>query len=339
MPDDRYIRQTRVAGFGSEGQTRLAEACVAIVGLGALGSRVAEDLGRSGVGKLRLIDRDWIELSNLHRQHLYDERDAANEEPKALASAARLAAINSEIELEPELRDLGPENCDELLADVDLVVDGTDNFQTRYVLNDYCVREGKPWIYGACVASQAMAAAFLPGRACLRCIFPEAPPASSTQTCETAGILPSAAAQATAWQSMLALRTLARPDDPPKPALLSADVLSGESRSMQLPETPSSSCTSCNDRRFEALDADRASHSKVLCGRDAVQLSASTQTFPPLEDLARRLDGLEFELRPQLLRINAPEGRITVFRSGRAIVQGTQDEGRARALFDRYIGS
>ena len=166
MPDDRYIRQTRVAGFGSEGQACLASARVAIVGLGALGSRVAEDLGRSGVGRLRLIDRDWIELSNLHRQHLYDEADALAEEPKALASARRLSAINSLIELEPELRDLGPANCDELLAEIDLVIDGTDNFQTRYVLNDYCVREGKPWIYGACVASQAMAAAFS-ARACL----------------------------------------------------------------------------------------------------------------------------------------------------------------------------
>lgn len=338
--DDRYGRQVRVAGFGAEAQARLRRARVGIVGLGALGSRVAEDLGRAGVGYLRLIDRDWVELSNLHRQHLYDERDAATEEPKSLAAARRIHEINSEIELDPELCDLGPNDADELLGGLDLVVDGTDNFQTRYLVNDFCVREGKPWIYGACVASQAMAAAFLPGRACLRCVFPEPPPAASTPTCETAGILPPAAAIVTAQQCALALRVLGLPDDPPAPGLMTADVLSGEMRTMTLPETPEADCVACGHGRWPALEPAAASRSKKLCGRNAVQLTGPPAGFPTLEELARRIgDSLELELKSYMLRIQVPEGRITVFPGGRAIVQGTQDEGRARALFDRYVGS
>ncbi len=313
-------------------------ATVAIVGIGALGSRVAEDLARAGVGRLRLIDRDWVEPSNLHRQHLFDESDAENEEPKALAAAHRLAAINSEIELVPELRDLGPDNADDLLSDADLVVDGTDNFQTRYLLNDFCVREGKPWIYGACVSTQAMVAPFLPERACLRCLFPEPPPASAAQTCETAGILPPAAAIVTALQCALALRILAT-DSLPAAELLTADVLSGELRTMRLLEAPSDACPACQRRDFPALALGSQSRTKKLCGRNAVQLSAPAGECLPLEALAARLVDFAPELSSYMLRITVPEARITVFPGGRAIVQGTEDEGRARALFDRYVGS
>jgi adenylyltransferase/sulfurtransferase len=336
---DRYVRQMRVEGFGEAGQQRLARARVGVIGMGALGSRVAEDLARAGVGRLRLVDRDFVETSNLHRQHLYDEAAARNEEPKALAAARALAGINSEIVVEPHVRDLGPVEADELLGDLDLIVDGTDNFQTRYLINDFAVRGQRPWVYGACVSGQAMVAPFLPGRACLRCVFPEAPPAAATPTCETAGILPPAAALVTALQCALVLRILARPESPPPPALVIADVWSGELRQVRLPAEPDAHCPSCRGRQFPALDLAAASRSQKLCGRNAVLLSAPAAGCPDLPDLAQRLRGLGCELTPHMLRLDVPEGRITVFPGGRAIVQGTQDEGRARALFDRYVGT
>lgn len=333
---NRYDRQIRVDGFGSAGQDALRAARIALVGLGALGSRIAEDLGRSGVGYLRLIDRDWVEETNLHRQHLYDEEDAAQEEPKALAAADRLSAINTELQLDPRIADLGPANAEELLGDVDLVVDGTDNFRTRYLINDFAVRSGKPWIYGACVATQAMAAAFLPGRSCLRCVFPAPPPTSATPTCETAGILPPAVALATALQTMLVFQVLARPEAPPA-RLYSADVFDGVVSFMTLPDAPASDCVACGTRAFPALDLASAATAQSLCGRNAVQLDVVADAS--LEELAERLRAFEPELRRHMLRIAVPEGRITIFTGGRAIVQGTDDGGRARAIFDRYVSS
>ena len=333
----RYARQSKVSGFGDKGQAALSKARVVLVGIGALGSRLAEDLGRSGVGYLRLIDRDWVELGNLHRQHLYDEQDARNEEPKALAAARQLTAINQDIEIDPRIADLGPANAAELLGDVDLILDGSDNFRTRYLLNDFAVKHGLPWIYGACVSSQAMAAAFIPGRACLRCVFPAAPPTSATPTCESAGILPPAVAFASALQTMLAFRVLSQ-DQPPPPALHSADVLDGDIRVMKLPEQPSADCPACSQQIFPALAPQSAPAAQPLCGRNAVQLSA-TGVQASLEELAERLADFEPELKKQMLRIKIPEGRITIFRGGRAIVQGSDDEGRAQALFDRYLGT
>lgn len=332
----RYDRQIRVADFGAEGQEKLSRAHVAIVGIGALGSRLAEDLGRAGVGRLRLIDRDWVELGNLHRQHLFDQRDAAAEEPKALAAAERLAQINDEIDLDPRIANLDASNVDELLGDVDLVLDGSDNFRTRYLINDFCVREGRAWIYGACVAGEAMAAAFTPGRSCMRCLFPSPPPASATPTCESAGILPPAVALATAVQCSLAFRLLTQGTSEHH-SLFRADAMRAEFRDMRLPNAPSATCESCAHRRFPALDPANADDAQKLCGRNAVQLDASSEA--ELESLAVRLADFEPELRRQMLRIHIPEGRITIFRGGRAIVQGTEDPGRARALFDRYVGT
>ena len=338
--EGRYDRQIRVQGFGAEGQERIGAARVGIVGCGALGSRLAEDLARAGVGYLRLIDRDFVEVGNLHRQYLFDEQAALDQEPKVLAAARRLTEINSQIEVAAELCDLGPANAEELLLDLDLWIDGTDNFQTRYLINDLAVREGRPWIYGACVGVQSMSAAFLPGRACLRCLFPDPPPAGSTETCETAGILPPAAGFTTAVQSGLALQLLAHPDAPPDTGLLSADISTFEIRNMKLPRQSLPHCRACGEREFPALRIDQGSEARALCGRNAIQLSAPPSGFPELEDLATRLEGtVELEAHPYMLRLHVPEGRITVFRKGRAIIEGTEDAGRARALFDRYLGT
>lgn len=332
----RYDRQVRVDSFGEAGQARLDAARVAIVGCGALGSRVAEDLARSGVGYLRLVDRDWVEASNLHRQHLYDEADAQNEEPKVLAAAAHLARINSDIEVEPRLEDLRATNVVDILGDVDLVIDGTDNFRTRYLINDFAVREQKPWIYGACVATQAMAAAFLPGQACLRCIFPEAPPTAVTQTCASVGILPPSAAMATTLQTMLAFAVLTRPGEVPR-RFFTCDVRDFEVRGFEVPEQPVSTCLACAEARFPALDAALDGEAESLCGRQAVQLTMPLEWS--LEELAQRFQEGEPEVRGNMLRVQVPEGRITFFRGGRVIVQGTDDVARARALFDRYLGA
>jgi len=336
----RYDRQVRVRGFGAEGQKRLGKARVGIVGCGALGSRVAEDLARAGVGYLRLMDRDFVEIGNLHRQHLFDEQAALAEEPKVLAAARRLAEINSQVEVSAELCDLGPANAEELLLDLDLWIDGTDNFQTRYLLNDLAVRESRNWIYGACVGTQSMSAAFLAGRACLRCLFPDPPPAGSTETCETAGILPPAAGFTSAIQSGLALQILAHPESPPESGLITADLTSFEIRRMKLPSQSLAHCVACGERSFPALSMDQAAQARALCGRNAIQLSAPAAGFPELEVLAERIgDAIELERHAYLLRLKIPEGRITVFRDGRAIIEGTEDAGRARALFDRYLGT
>jgi len=339
-PTSRCQRQMLAEGFGRKTQERLDRARVTIVGLGAIGSRVAEDLARAGVGYLRLVDRDFVELSNLHRQHLYDEQDAADEQPKALASALRIERINSEITTDPRLEDLGPEIAGELLGDVDLWIDGTDNFQTRYVLNDFAVRERKPWIYGACVANQAMVAPFLPGRSCLRCMFPSPPPAETVQTCDTAGIIPPAAAYVAALQTALAIAILGRPDEPPGPRLFTADLRALDMRDIKLPDEPGKTCAACATREFPGLRVDAGTKAKRLCGRNAVQLSSASADFPDLRDVAKKLDGrYEYELSRHMLRVHIDEGQITVFRGGRAIVQGTEDPGRARALFDRYLGT
>jgi molybdopterin-synthase adenylyltransferase len=336
----RYDRQIRVQGFGSEAQERIGRARVGIVGCGALGSRVAEDLARAGIGYLRIIDRDFVEVGNLHRQYLFDEQAALNEEPKVLAAAQRLAEINSQIEVSAELCDLGPGNAEALLLDLDLWIDGTDNFQTRYLLNDLAVREGRHWIYGACVGVQSMSAAFLAGGSCLRCLFPDPPPAGSTETCETAGILPPAAGFTTSIQSGLALQLLGNPDSPPESALISADLATFEIRSMKLPKKSLPHCKACGESVYPALAMDQAPQARALCGRNAIQLSAPVSGFPDLGALADRLDGsLELERNAYMLRLLVPEGRITVFRGGRAIIEGTEDPGRARALFDRYLGT
>ncbi len=338
-PQDRFGRQIRVQEFGPKGQKALAAAKVAIVGIGALGSRVAEDLTRAGVGNLVLVDRDLVELSNLHRQHLFDEEDAKEGRPKVVAAAMRLGQIHGGTQLDVELVDLRPENIEERLEGIDLLIDGTDNFQTRYMLNDFAKKEGIPWIYGACVGTQAMAAFFAPEGPCLRCLFPEPPPLAQTQTCETAGVLPSAAAFTTMLQLAWALRYLGT-GKVPEPVLHIGDLFEASFRSMGFPSASLKSCPCCNRGIYPGLDPSQATQASPLCGRRAVQLQAPPGTRIDLPALAAKLqEGQVLQLLPYLLRTRFAEGEITVFADGRAIVQGTDDPGRARALFDRYLGS
>jgi adenylyltransferase/sulfurtransferase len=331
---DRYSRQEIFGGIGAAGQRRLARARVAIVGCGALGSFQAGALARAGVGRLVLIDRDYVEWSNLQRQWLFEESDARDALPKAVAAARALARINSEIEVVPLVADLTPANVDEALAGAALVLDGTDNFETRYLINDYAVREGIPWIYGAAVGSYGLTMPVAPGRtACLKCVYPE-PPAGAQPTCETAGVLNAITSAIASIQVAGALKLLV--GEPASPRITTLDVWSGDLRQVALPH-PDPQCPACGLRRFEHLETARRAPI-TLCGRNAVQIHERARPFD-LDDLRRRLAPLgEVRANEFALRFSLPPYEMTVFPDGRAIIKGTDDVGVARSLYARYFG-
>lgn len=335
MEAQRYSRQVRFGPMGEEGQRRIRAARVAIVGCGALGSVQAEILARSGIGTLRLIDRDIVELTNLQRQFLFDESDASEALPKAAAAARRLARINSEIAIEPVVADLTAFNAAELL-DIDLILDGTDNFETRYLLNDAAVRSNVPWIYGAAVGSYGLKLTIIPGQtACFRCVYPE-PPGGAQPTCETAGVLGPITATIAALQAADALKILAGGAESITARLTTVDVWSGEIRQLD-PPARDPQCPCCAAREFVYLDGSRRAPIS-LCGRNAVQIHERTRPVN-LAALAERLDGLatvrvnEFALRAVL-----DSYELMVFPDGRAIIKGTTDTGVARSLYARYVG-
>jgi len=334
--ESRYSRQTRFAGIGEEGQRRIRAARVAIVGCGALGSFQAEALARAGAGLLRLIDRDFVEWSNLQRQFLFDEADALEALPKAAAAARRLAKVNSEVVIEPMVADLTPSNAAELLDGIDLILDGTDNFETRYLINDAAVRGNIPWIYGAAVGSYGLKLAILPGRtACLRCVYPESPQ-SPQPTCETEGVLSAVTATVAALQVADALKILARGADSVAARLTTVDVWSGEIRQLDPPRRDPA-CPCCVARDFVHLDGSRRAPIS-LCGRNAVQIHERTRAVD-LDALALRLGGVApVRANEFALRVTLDPYELMVFSDGRAIVRGTTDVGVARSLYARYVG-
>ena len=335
---ERYSRQILFEPIGASGQRRLLESRAVIVGCGALGSFHAAALARAGVGQLVLVDRDYVEPSNLQRQWLYEEEDAAEALPKAAAAARRLARINSAVKVTPRVADLDAANAAELLLPADVILDGTDNFETRYLINELAVRESTPWIYGAAVGSYAAALPILPGRgACLACLFP-APPEGRQPTCDTAGILNAAAATAAAWQTAAALKILAAGADAVAPRLLAMDVWQGGVQELDA-SSPDPDCRVCGQRKFDRLSAPVGSRTAALCGRDAVQVHERGRTVD-LDDLARRLSLLgTVRSNPYALRFQAAPYELTVFPDGRAIVKGTDDLALARSLYVRYLGA
>ena len=335
--ETRYSRQVRFAPLGEEGQRRIASAHVAIVGCGALGAVHAEVLARSGVGQLRLIDRDFVEWSNLQRQSLFDEADAAAALPKAVAAAKRLAHINSGIAVEPVVADFTPSNVAELLEGIDLILDGTDNFETRYLLNDAAVERGIPWIYGAAVGSYGIKMAIVPGQtACLRCVYPESP-RGAQPTCETDGVLAPVTAAIAALQAGDALKILARGAESIEARLTMVDVWTGEIRQTRAALARSGVPVLRAARIFlSGRQTSRAHQSlRPQCGPDP-------RTGPPGGSgrLTRRLSALapvrsnEFALRVML-----DPYELTVFPDGRAIIKGTTDVGVARSIYARYVGA
>ena len=334
---DRYSRHTRFAPVGEAGQARIRAARVVIVGCGALGTMEAELLARAGVGHLRIIDRDFVEWSNLQRQMLFDENDAREATPKAVAAARRLGQVNSSITVEPTVADLTAANYEDLLEDADLILDGTDNFETRFLMNDAAVAANIPWIYGAAVGSYGIKMAIDPGRtACLRCVYPE-PPTGAQPTCETDGVLAPVTATIAALESADALKILARGREVVDSRITTVDVWSGVIRQVNAPPKLDD-CPCCARREFVHLDGSRRVPIS-LCGRNAVQIHERSRPVN-LPELAQRLGALapvrvnEFALR---LAIDSYE--LTVFPDGRAIIKGTTDTGVARSVYAKYIGT
>ncbi|MGI8744460.1 MAG: ThiF family adenylyltransferase [Bryobacteraceae bacterium] len=332
---ERYSRQILFPGIGLAGQQKLLDARIAIAGCGALGSFQAGALARAGVGHLRVIDRDYVELSNLQRQWLFTEEDAANAMPKAMAAARAISRINSGVAVEPLIADITPENAEELLSGADMILDGTDNFETRYLINDFAVSFHVPWIYGAAVGSYGLCMAVLPNRsACLKCVYPE-PPSGPQPTCETAGVLGSITAVIASLQVAEALRFLSTGETTGK--LSTVDVWTGEMRQVRQPELDPS-CPACGRREFPHLNGPRRVPIS-LCGRNAVQIHEHARTLP-LAELAERLAGAgSVRFNEFALRFETPPYLLTVFPDGRVIVKGTTDTGIARSLYAKYIGA
>lgn len=337
--NERYSRQILFQPIGASGQEKLANSRVLLVGCGALGAAHAEILARAGVGKLRIVDRDFVEYTNLQRQTLYSEQDAKDRMPKAIAAKNRIAQINSEIETEAIVADVNHSNVEGYIEDVDLVLDGTDNFQIRYLLNDACIKLEKTWIYGAAVASYGATMTIFPHKTpCLRCIFEEMPGAGSAPTCDTAGVIQPIIASVAAIQTTEALKILTGNLDALHKSLIQIDVWRSDWRKIKL-STPHADCECCGKKNFEFLAAESNEFTAVLCGRNAVQIAPPQPAQIDLGNLADRLKNLgQVKINEYLLRFDTGEYELTVFRDGRAIIRGTDDVAAARSVYAKYVG-
>lgn len=356
-PLARYHRQMILPHIGEVGQARLSSAHALLVGCGALGTVIADALVRAGVGRLTIVDRDVVELTNLQRQVLFDEADAREGVPKAEAAAARLRRINSQVEIVSRIADVTARNVEQLMGVADggghkvgVIVDGTDNFQTRYLLNDAAVKHGTPMVYGGAVGTAGMTMTIRPGvTACLRCVFPEAPPSGSVATCDTAGVLGPAVGVIAQMQAAEVIKVLSGHAEACSRTLREVDVWSGRLRALEI-GGPTSECSSCALRRFEYLDVRHTDDTTSLCGADAVQVAPpGNGASIDLNALAARLANhgtftvTRFLVRGVLSgeagRGNGKAVELTVFRDGRAIIKGVQDSAAARTLYARYVGS
>ena len=340
---ERYSRQILFAPLGEEGQQRLLAARAVLVGCGALGTVVASLLVRAGLGHLRIVDRDFVELSNLQRQTLFEESDARDALPKAVAAERHLRATNAGVIVEGVVADLTPENTSQLLGDFPLILDGTDNFETRMLVNDFAVSSGVPWIYAAAVGSYGVTFTVQPGKtACLACLV-ESPAGEGAaaalpreETCDTAGVLNSAASVAASIEATEAIKMLSGNEAALSGRLVSCDVWAGRFQSIRVEREPA--CRACTQRDFRWL-AGAAQPHVTLCGRDSVQIHERRRRLD-LEDLARRLAPLAVGVRTNgfLLRFAVPPCEVTVFPDGRAVFKGTHDPAVARSLYARFIG-
>ncbi len=338
---ERYSRQMRFPGVGEDGQRRLLNSHVTLCGCGALGTVLANALVRGGVGHLRLVDRDFIETNNLQRQVLFDEHDVAENLPKAEAAARKLAAINSSVFVEPVVTDIDRTNILELVSDADLILDGTDNFEIRYLINDDSVKLGKPWVYGGCIGSHGQTMTILPGETpCLRCVFEAAPAPGETGTCETAGVLSPIVNIVASYQAAEAFKILTGRRERVNRELIYVDVWENLQRRIKIaPLLGTVDCPCCQRRRFEWLEGEQGSHTTSLCGRNAVQVTHRTATRLNFEALARHLEMLgEVSYNRFLLKFDVEGYQFTVFPDGRAIIKGTNDVDKARTLYAKYIG-
>jgi len=334
---EKYSRQILFAGIGEQGQQRLLAASAVVVGCGAIGAATANLLTRAGVGKLRIIDRDFVEPSNLQRQTLFDESDALAALPKAVAAERKLRAINSGVSIEGIVADLSPRNVADLLARFDLILDGTDNFETRFLINDFAVQNSKPWIYAAAVASYGLSMTIRPGTTpCLACLMDTQQPGLE-ETCDTVGVLGPIVNLIASLQAAEATKLLAGRTEALHGRLISCDVWTGRFQSVRIARNPE--CRACARRQFTYLDGDAQPHI-TMCGRDSVQIHERNRSLD-LAILKSRLSPTVSDVRHNefLLRFRIPPYEMTVFSDGRAILKGTKDPAVARSLYARYIGT
>ncbi|PQO40057.1 ThiF family adenylyltransferase [Blastopirellula marina] len=340
-PEDRYARQVSYYAIGAEGQAKLAGGTALVVGLGALGSVIAETLARAGVGRLRIVDRDFLEWNNLQRQVLYAEQDVRDRLPKAVAAEKRLRAVNSEIVIEPHVCDVDYRNIEELAAGVDVIIDGTDNFGVRFLLNDASLKLGVPWIYGGCVGAEGRMMVIVPGETpCFRCLMPEPPPAEMTPTCDTAGVVAPIVNVVASLEALEAIKLLSGNRDALQRDLVVVDLWENRWRQVKLDNLrDNADCPACGQQKYEWLRGDLGGQSTVLCGRNAVQISFPDRPAVSLEALAEKLTGVgRVEKNPYLLRLHVDDYVITIFPDARAIIAGTTEPSVARTLYARYVG-
>jgi adenylyltransferase/sulfurtransferase len=336
---EKYSRQILFAGIGEKGQTRLAQASAIIVGCGAIGAASANLLVRAGLGRLSIVDRDFVEPSNLQRQTLFDEADARETLPKAIAAERKLRAINSSVSVNGIVSDLTPNTAEELLAGFDLILDGTDNFETRFVVNDFAVKHDKPWIYAAAVGSYGTTLTILPGiTACLACLLESGGAAQGLEeTCDTVGVLGSIVNLIASLEAAEAMKLLAGREEALHSRLLSCDVWAGRFQSIHVARNPD--CRVCARHEFTYLDGEAQTHI-TMCGRDSVQIHERNRVLD-LAALRTRLVSTTSDVRHNefLIRFRVPPYEMTVFADGRAILKGSQDPAVARSLYARYIGA
>jgi len=340
-PMERYSRQMRFPGIGNDGQEKLLKGRVTLIGCGALGTVIANHVVRAGVGFVRIVDRDFIELHNLQRQVLFDEKDVAEGLPKAEAAARKLRAINSQVQVEPVVTDVDRTNVLDLCRDTDVILDGSDNFEVRYLINDAAVKLSKPWVYGGCIGSLGQSMTIIPGETpCLRCVFEAAPGPGEAATCETAGVVAPAVAVIASLQTTEALKLLVGRRETINRELIYIDVWENIYKKVKIAGLKGKvDCPCCGRGEFEWLEGKHGATTTRLCGRNAVQVSHRMASPLRFEELARNLgDAGTVSYNKFLLRFDQGDYRFTVFPDGRAIIQGTDDPDKARTLYAQYIG-
>ena len=338
----RYSRQMLFDGIGERGQRQLADARVVCIGCGALGTVIANTLARAGVGHLTVVDRDFVEESNLQRQVLFDEDDVREALPKAVAAERKLRRVNSTIEVTGVVADVNHTNIESLIAGADLVMDGADNFETRFLLNEACVKHGIPWVYGACVSSYGLSMVVIPGRTpCLRCVIESAPPPGMSPTCDTAGVLSPVVNIVASFQCAEAIKFLTGNEAALSRDLVNLDVWENRFQRLKIAQLREvSDCPCCVHRRFEYLTAESTSQTVTLCGRNSVQI-----TFPPghaidFDEVSARLAKTgTVRANAFLLRCAVDKYDLTLFKDGRVIIQGTKDPSVARTVYAKYVGA
>lgn len=339
---ERYSRQMRFFGIKEQGQRKLLESRVTLCGCGALGTVLANHLVRSGVGNIRIIDRDFIETHNLQRQVLFDESDVAANIPKAEAAARKLRQVNSAVNIESVVTDINRTNILELCQDADLILDGTDNFEIRYLINDVAVKLGKPWVYGGAIGAEGMTMTIIPGQTpCLRCVFEAAPNPGEAGTCETAGVLSPTIGIVASFQAAEALKILTGQLDKTNRELLCVDIWDNTTRRTKIARLLGKvDCPCCQRRQFEWLEGAMGSQTTSLCGRNAVQVATNSRAKLNFDDMAKQLGlmGGKVNFNRFMLKFEVEEYEFTVFPDGRAIIKGTNDTEKARVLYAKYIG-